>query len=286
MPQTENGVHMKTTNKLAVLVAISGILLFSIPTPGITAQAQEKNYVLGVFPHLPPRDLEEVYAPMAADLGKAIGSRIVLRSNTTFERFMENLDKQIFDIAFVQPFDYVRIADKYGYRPLAVRKEKLATIVVVKEDSKLKTLADIKGKTVALPPRVAAVSYLLKGHLKQEKIIPGKDVKLSHHRSHMSCMQQVLIGEAVACGTAAPAVRFFEHKTKVKMRVIGKTREIPHALFVIHPRVPRSEREQLSNRILGWAKTEDGMKMLKRGKLSPFIKITDKDYNIVRELSK
>lgn len=277
---------MNTINKLSVLAAISGILLVSFPFPGMTAPPQEKNYVLGVFPHLPPRDLEEVYAPMAADLGEAIGHRIVLRSNTTFGRFMENLDKQTFDIAFVQPFDYVRIADKYGYRPLAVRKEKLATIVVVKEDSKLKKLADIKGKTVALPPKVAAVSYLLKGHLKKEKIIPGKDVKLTHHRSHMSCMQQVLIGEAVACGTAAPAVRFFEHKTKVKMRVIGKTREIPHALFVIHPRVPESEREILRQRIMGWAKTADGKKMLKRGKLSPFIKIKDKDYDVVRELSK
>lgn len=282
---------MTITKNLTALAVISGIIVVSMSVLGITTQSaeaapKEKKYVLGVFPHLPPRDLEEVYAPIAADLGKAIGNRIVLRSNTTFGRFMENLDKQTFDIAFVQPFDYVRIADKYGYRPLAVRKEKLATIVVVKDDSKLTKLADIKGETVALPPKVAAVSYLLKGHLKKNKIIPGEDVKLTHHRSHMSCMQQVLIGEAVACGTAAPAVRFFEHKTKVKMRVIGKSREIPHALFVIHPRVPASEREILRQRIMGWAKTADGKKMLKRGKLSPFIKIKDSDYDVVRELSK
>jgi len=274
------------TTAVILSFILSSSVLLGTYTQTAQADAKKKNYVLGVFPHLPPRDLEEVYAPMAADLGKAIDRRIVLRSNTTFGRFMENLDKETFDIAFVQPFDYVRIADKFGYRPLAVRKEKLATIIVVKDDSKLKTLADVRGKTIALPPKVAAVSYLLKGHLQKMHIIPGKDVKLTHHRSHVSCMQQVLIGKADACGTAAPALRFFEHKMKVKMRVIGKTREIPHALFVVHPRVPAPEQKLLAKRILGWSETEDGKKILKKGKLSPFIKIKDEDYNIVRELAK
>lgn len=251
-----------------------------------TSPAVKKAYVLGVFPHLPPRDLENVYAPMASDLGAQIGRHVVLQSNTTYERFTENLEKQEFDIAFVQPFEYVRIADKYGYRPLATRQEKLAAIVVVKPDSPLAVLADLKGKNVALPPESAAVSYLFLALLRANGMNPDKDVKRSHHRSHVSCMQKVIIGEADACVTAASALRVFQEQMHSELVIIARSREIPHTLFVVHPRVPKKDREALRARILGWDKTDDGKAMLARGQLTPFVSIGDSDYNIVRELSR
>lgn len=265
---------------LGLVAAVS----FAASPAGRAEQVTE--YVLGVFPHLPPRDLENVFAPMAKDLGTRIGRRIALASNTTYERFSENLDKEKFDIAFMQPFDYVRAADTLGYRPLATRTEKLSAIVVVKQDSPIKGLADLKGKRIGLPPETAAVSVLLANHLRAGGLAPGKDVTLSHHRSHVSCMQKVLIGEADACGTAAPALRFFQSKMHVELKVIASTREIPHTLFAIHPRVPERDREILRQRILSWGETEEGKALLARGELTPFVSVSDADYDAVRELAK
>lgn len=258
-----------------------GLLLFLFSASGFA-----KEYIFGVFPHLPPRDLEKVFSPIAADLGKAINQRVVLRSSTTYEKFMENLDKEIFDIAFVQPFDYIRIADKFGYRPLATRKQKLAAIIVTKTDSPLKSIKDLQGKTVAMPPRVAAVSLLLNSHFRNHGIIPGKDVKQTHHRSHVSCMQQILIGEADACGTAAPALRFFQHKMNVKLKIITTSQKIPHTPFVIHPRVPKAEQDMIRQRILSWGESKESKKMLSRGRLKPFVHVSDSDYDIIRKLAK
>lgn len=266
--------------------ALGLVVALSIAASPTGRAEQTPEYVLGVFPHLPPRDLENVFAPMAQDLGTRIGRRIVLSSNTTYERFSENLDKQKFDIAFMQPFDYVRVADGLGYRPLATRTEKLSAIVVVKQDSPLKTLADLKGKRIGLPPETAAVSVLLAKHLSANGLRPGEDVVLSHHRSHVSCMQKVVIGEVDACGTAAPALRFFQSKMHVELKILGGTREIPHTLFAVHPRVPEREREILRQRIVSWGETEEGKALLARGELTPFVSVTDADYNVVRELAK
>lgn len=258
-----------------------GLLLFLF-----SASSFAKEYIMGVFPYLPPRDLEKVFSPIAADIGKVIKQRVVLRSSTTYEKFMENLDKQVFDIAFVQPFDYIRIADKFGYQPLATRKQKLAAIIVTKTDSQLKSIKDLQGKTVAMPPQVAAVSLLLNGHFRNHGMIPGKDVKVTYHRSHVSCMQQILIGEADACGTAAPALRFFQHKMNVKLMTITTSQKIPHTLFVIHPRIPEVEHKLIHQRILSWGKSEESKKMLSRGRLKPFVEVNDSDYDIVRKLAK
>ena len=245
-----------------------------------------KEYVLGVFPYLPPRDLEKVFAPMAADLGKAIHGHIVLRSSSTYGRFARRLDHQEFDVAFIQPFDYIRMADRYGYLPLATRSEKLTAIVVTRTDSPIRSVSDLRGKRMALPPKMAAVSRLMRAFLKQHGLVPGKDIYLSYHRSHVACMRQILIGEADVCGTAAPALRFFEHKMKMKLKTIASSRSIPHTLFAISARVPKADREAIRKRIVGWADSQAGRKLLARGRLSPFVPIRDSDYNVVRELSR
>lgn len=244
--------------------------------------AEAEAYILGVFPHLPPRELERVYAPIAADLGKAVGRPVLFRSSTSYERFMEVLDSQAFDIVFVQPFDYVHLADKYGYLPLATRNEPLETVFVVKQDSSIDSVADLKGKTIALPPDVAAVSHLAIGHLRQLGMQPGKDVTIAYFRSHVSCMQQVIIGTADACGTAGPALRFFQHKMGVKLKQIGVSRSIPHTLFAVNPRVPEADRQRLLKAIVSWADSKAGRAMLKRGKLSSFVPISDQAYDVVR----
>jgi phosphonate transport system substrate-binding protein len=269
-------------------VAVVLLALASLPPTVWSAESRPatNEYVFGVFPHLPPRDLEEVYGPMAADLTSHIGRRVVLASSTTFERFSESLDKGQFDVAFVQPFEYIRIAEKFGYLPLASRTERLSGIVVVAMDSPLKSLADLKGKRLALPPDSAAVTQLILRHLRQGGVQPGRDVAVSHHRSHVSCMQQVVIGEADGCGTAAPALRFFQNKMNVELKTVVTTRDIPHSLFVAHPRVPEKVRALLRERIINWSNTEEGKKILARGELTPFKHVADREYNVVRDLSR
>ena len=269
-------------NRCGYITVYLALTLSLIAVPAFSDQKHE--YTFGVFPHLPPRQLEKVYAPIAKEFSEILGAEVHLRSNSSYQNFMENLDQGKFDIAFVQPFDYVRIADKLGYKPLATRVEPLSTIFVVDQKSPIKSISDLKGKTIALPPKVAAVSRLTLDYLKKIKLDPNKDVTITYHRSHVSCMQQVIIKAADACGTALPAKRFFEHKMKVELNIIGETGSIPHALFTAHPKVPAEEYQKIKAAILSWSKTEKGQAMLKQGKLSAYKDIRDEDYNVVRQM--
>ncbi len=278
-------IAYKSNGYFAVLLSLMvvGLLTGNTVTKAATSH---KEYIMGVFPYLPPRELEKVFSPMAADLAKTLGKPVIFRTSSTYKKFMEQLDNQVFDIAFVQPFDYIRAADKYGYRPLATRQEKLSAILVAKQGSSLSNVKDLKNRTVSLPPEVAAVSYLIKDYFMNNNLKVGTDVKLMFTRSHVSCMQQVLIGTADACGTAGPALRFFQHKMKAQLKIIGKTKNIPHTLFSIHPRISNAEQEKIRQQILDWGKTEEGKKMLARGRLKPLKSIQDNDYNIVRKMTK
>lgn len=245
-----------------------------------------KEYSMGVFPYLAPRQLEKAYSPLAAAFSNALNKKVFFRTSSTYKKFMSNLEKQQYDIVFVQPFDYVEIADKYGFRPLVTRNKPLPAIIVVKPDSAFKKVADLRGKTISLPPPVAAMSYLIKDYLKKNGINPDKDVTIVHHRSHASCMRSVVLGKAQACGTAGPALRFFQAKMKVELKLIAKTKGIPSTLFATHPRVTEEERTKLLQQISTWPDTEYGKKLLKDVKVEKFIPIENKAYDGVRVMSK
>ncbi len=263
------------------------IMLFSVLIMPVTCGfAAENQYLLGVFPHLPSRELEAVFSPIAAEFGKAISKPVRFRSTSSYAKFIERIDEQLYDFAFMQPFDYVDAAKKYGYLPLATRDEPLSAIVAVRSDSPINSLEDLKGKIVALPPQTAAVSRLTKATFHDLGFAFDQDIRFSHTLSHSSCLQQVLIKLVDACGTAAPALRFFQKEMAQVMRIVGESKAIPHSLFVVHPRVPESERQKVLATILSWGNTEEGRKILQRGAFMPFKVISDQDYDVVRAMAR
>lgn len=241
-------------------------------------------YEFGVFPHLSLTSLRNFYAPIAADFEAKLGRRVRLSSKVEYAAFEEELQKQTYDIAFIQPFDYVDAHDRYGYLPLARRGEDLEAVIVVRRDSALQSIKDLQGKTLASPPPGAAVTRLAAVALRQAGIDPATGVKVDYVRNHSNCMQSVLIGVADACSTAAQAFLHFgkEEQMASRLRVLHKTASIPHALFVVHSRVGAKDREILRRTILEWPKTAEGRKLIEAAHFIPFIAATDAQYDAVR----
>jgi len=270
---------------LVVVIACAGFL------PGSGAMAAEDDgavphpYLFGVFPHLTTARLEKIWAPMAADLGRATGRRVILHTRSTFEDFVAELDQEKFDIAFIQPFDYVRARQRYGMIPLARFSRPLSGVIVVGPNSPVKSLADLRGRMLALPPEVAAVSHLVKVYLLQHGIDPAKDLHLQYVRSHDSCLQQVLVGRMDACGTAEFPIRFYQKKMEVQFREIGRSPAIPHALIAVHPRVPEQDREAVRKAILSLPDRPEGRRILENAGFNPFAAANDAEYEVVRAYS-
>ncbi|VAW76204.1 hypothetical protein MNBD_GAMMA12-1860 [hydrothermal vent metagenome] len=247
---------------------------------------QSKELIFGVFPYLTPRLVEKMYSPIGHEFSKVLGQKVRFLTSSSYEKFVVNLDKQIYDIVFVQPFDYVKIADKYGYKPLAVRNEELRAILVVIPTSPIQKLSDLKGKTIGLPPKIAAISYLTNRYLRNKGFTPGKDIKVKYFRSHFSCLHNVLIGSVAACGTAPPAMRVFNNRMNRELRIFAKTKPISNALFAVHPRVSDTTIKLLKNAITQLHRHTTGRKILEATKTNAFVEIKNSQYDEVRSMAK
>jgi phosphonate transport system substrate-binding protein len=268
---------------MALLVA----LVLSGPARALPQDAGRATaYSFGVFPFLPAARLEAVFAPIAGDLGRAVHRDISYRSAATYEQFSARLARQEFDIAHIQPFDYVRTAAGSGYLPIARRNAILAAIAVVPDESPIRTLRDLRGATVVMPPEVAATSYLGWLALMRAGLDPRKDLTVRYVEDHHSCIHQVLIGNGAACFTGIQSARLFESRTGRKLRVVGRSPAIPQTLFVVHSRVPADDREiirrtLLDTKLAGLA--PELVEFLSEDARGPFIPARDADYDVVRE---
>lgn len=246
-----------------------------------------ESYKFGVFPHMPLKKLHEVYSPIAMDLEEHVDKHIVLMTKPYYKLYKAELNEGYYDIAFIQPFDYIEAHDKQGYIPIAGRAEDLSAIMVVLKASTYETITDIQDKVIASAPAEAAVTKMMLVDLSKKGHRPLDDFTISYSKNHFVCLQKVVDGEAVACITASRAVKYFnQEKGLDTFRVIYTTQKLPHALFVVHPRVPQEIREKFQKRILLWDKEEKTRAMLQKGMLMNFKQATDADYDRIREFTK
>src|SRR5580765_5092265 len=193
------------------------------------ASTADKTYEFGVFPNLPLARIYELHAPMARDFEAKLGHPVRLSSKAAYEAFGDELRNETYDFALVQPFDYVDAHDKHGYLPLARRGEALEAVIVVRQDSALASIQDLKGKIVSNPPANAAVSHLTSMAFRGAGIDPQTGIKRYYGKNHFACLQSVVIGAADACGTSEQALRTIEKQKSqpsVPFRILHKTASI------------------------------------------------------------
>ncbi len=236
-----------------------------------------------MFPFLSAQRLESIFAPIAAGLSKATDCNFHYSSTGNYRSFMDKLMKRKYDVAYVQPFDYVRVAVPHGYLPLAARDSRLTATLVARRDSTIESQEDLKGATIALPPAVAAVSYLTRAALESDGIDPNQDVKLVYTKNHGSCLQQVLIGKADVCGTVDTVANMFESNNNIKFTWVAQTPSIPQALFVVRDDIPPEQRKRLQQALLTMQLTPAGLRLFRNPDSDRiFRKIDDSEYDIVR----
>lgn len=265
-----------------MVFVLLGLLSF-IVQPVYADEQETSAYEFGVFPHMPSNKLFQVYQPIAEDFQQLLNRPIVLLTKPSYKAFQQGLAEQRYDIAFVQPFDYITAHDQYQYLPIARRGVPLKTIIVVRKESPLNAIDDLKGRKLQALSTSAAVSRVAEKSLQAAGFNLSKDLTIERSKNHFACMQRVLISEADACVTARRALVHFESvKMKDKFRIIYEAPPIPHALFIVHSRVPVKERDRLQERILAWPETPKGQQLLRNGNITNFSAAVDTEYDVLR----
>lgn len=114
----------------------------------------EQELVFAIHPYITPSLLVERFQPMADYLSLQLKRPVRLHIASSMEDQTRRIVSGEVDLAYMSPTAYLRAHDRYASErdkrvQLVVGEEPYRSVIVVREDSPIRSLADLKGKTFA-----------------------------------------------------------------------------------------------------------------------------------------
>lgn len=290
---------MRANRVFAVLAAIPVVLgaCGGGAAPAATAEPEKTEIVMGF---VPSRDVSQIQASadkIAEYLSKETGYKVTSKTLTSYAAVTEGMTSKLIDIGWGGPFDYVKTHVQNGAYPItaSIRRgvKGYKAFIIVKADSSIQTLKDLKGKSFAFGDTLSASSNLYpKWALLNEKIDPEKDLKSTKISNQSAIALAVYQGQVDAGAIYDDARTNKEVVDKfpdvmTKTRILWTSPLIPADPQFVRKDLNKTNVQKLQAAMIKMAKDQNGQTWLKDlFTIDSLEAATDADYDGLREVIK
>ena len=252
-------MRLLTRNLFALL---TGVVLFSGQTQAacLGEQNTTKVYIFDVVPQLTASKIYTTWSPLLQRVGHDAGLCFELRVAATIPEFEQRFLKGEPEFIFLNPYHAVLAHQKKKYQPLLADSEDLLTgILVVRTDSPIKSLDELKGKHVTFPaPNAFAASLLIRAELAKKKI----DITPVFVKTHSNVYRSVIGRDAAGGGGVNNTLDNEAPEVRQQLRVLFETQPYTPHPIATHPNVPTAVRERFAKAMYQLTQDEEGRKLL------------------------
>jgi phosphonate transport system substrate-binding protein len=275
-------------NVFAILIGIA--LALGLARPMLAADADPALLKVALLPDENASELIKRNQPLKDYLEKDLGKKIELIVTTDYSSMIEAMRFGRIDIAYFGPLSYVLAKTKSNIEPFAEMvehgKPTYRSIVIANAGAGVNSLADIKGKKMVFGDRASTSSHLIpKAMLADIGLVHDRDYQQNFVGAHDAVAVNVANGNADAGGLSEVIWNtLIERKLidQTKVKVLGYSKEFPQ-----YPWTMRSDlNPDLKNKIRNAFFSLKDPAVLKNFKAEGFAPVTDKDYDVVRDLGK
>lgn len=267
------------------IILFLAIFLFSMQT----THADEKTLVLGIHPYKTPSKLIDAFSPLAKYISAEIGKPVDIRISKDYQSHVDNIGKKKIDIGFLGPASYIKLVKTYGKKPILARleihgKPTFHGKIIVRKDSPLKSLAELKNKSFAFGDPNSTMSHLVpRSMLMEAGIKVATELKFKFLGSHDNVALGVLIGDYDA-GAVKEAV-YYKYENR-GLRALATTPALSEHLFVTTGNIPPELHNKIKTALLNLKNSEHGLEVLRSIKpsVTAMQSAEDKDYNNLRHI--
>lgn len=268
--------------KFKTLIAI---FVAYVLTVGLcVAESTEKPpYRVYIVPQLSPLQTYNAWTPILEKLTATTGLKFELVVPASIPDFEKDLENGLADLAYMNPYHMTLAKHSQGYMPLVRDSANLLEgMLVVKKDSPIKSITELKNQSVAFPaPNAFAASLLIRSLLSKQKI----PITPLFANTHSNVYRTVALGEVAAGGGINNTFEKEPLDIQDQLRVLYITpKYAPHPLAA-HPRVSKKIREQISTTLISLANAFENKEVFKGIQMSkPVIANYAKDYQLIEKL--
>jgi phosphonate transport system substrate-binding protein len=250
------------------------------------------EYVFAVHPLHNPKRLFEVYQPLVRLINDRAGSafRLKLEASRNYAAFEEKFYAGKFHFALPNPYQTV-IGEERGYRIVAKMgdDERFRGIIVVRRDSRIETIADLRGAAISFPAPTALAGTMMPKLLLHSLGIDFRDIELRYVGSQESAIMNVYLGKTKAASTWPPPWELLsQRRPEVAQELVVKwqTDSLVNNGIVVRKDVPEQHWRIAIDTFLTLHTHEAGRLILRRMDLSRFEDAESATYEPVRQFLK
>ena len=242
----------------AILLALAPFFLLARPS-----LAAEKPLILGVFPYVSGFSVVSKFTPLRDYLAAELKRPVQVYTAHDFRTFIERTQRGDYDIVLTAPH-LARLAIlEANYAPLATYKATLQTLIVVKKDSPYTRLADLRGKSIAIPDKLAIVTLLGTQLLRDANLRENQDYALVATLSHSSAALSVQYGQHDAAIIGSNPFSQLTPEAQAGLRILARSAPVPTQYYVAHKRLGSRQITRLQSLLVAFAEnTPSGQKFI------------------------
>ena len=267
----------RLTHTLKALLAATALTAMTALTGAAHAQAIFK---MTAIPDESPTELARKAAPLVTYLEQQLGLTVEFTPVSDYAAAVEALVNKQVDMAWYGGFTFVQANIRSGGKviPLVQREEdEKFRSVFITSDPEIKTLADLKGKTVSFGSQSSTSGHLMpRSVLLQANIDPDKDFKrVAYSGAHDATIAAVAAGKVDAGALNISVWDKFVADKKVdtsKVKVIFTTQPYFDYNWTVHADMPVAQRDKLTKAFLSLsAATPEGKEVLDLQRATRFV---------------
>lgn len=251
-----------------------------------------KVFIFAVHPLYNPQRLQETYGPLIDYLNRNLDdAKLELEASRSYEVFDQKLYNRHFHFALPNPYETIN-SFKYGYRVFGkmAGDDQFRGIILVRKDSGINDVADLKGKTISFPaPSALAATMMPLYYLYTHGLDVNRDIHRLYVGSQESSIMSVYMGQSAAGATWPPPWQAFASRNpQVAAGLVVKweTPPLVNNALVARNDVPQKVIDQVGSLLFSMHTHEEGRKLLAVLPLSHFEKATNETYEPVHEFLK
>lgn len=228
--------------------------------------------------------------PLKDYLEQKLGKKVELIVTTDYSSMIEAMRFGRIDLAYFGPLSYVLAKTKSDIEAFAAMvtdgKPTYRSVVIANANAGVNALADIKGKKVAYGDRASTSSHLIpKTMLAEAGLVHDRDYQQHFVGAHDAVAVNVANGNADAGGLSEVIWNSLVERKLIdtsKVKVLGYSKEYPQYPWTMRSDLTPDLKEKIRKAFLD---LKDPV-VLKNFKAQGFAPITDKDYDVIREMGK
>ena len=251
---------MARFSKFAVIL----ILALAFSRHATAAETAARPLEIGIIPNVSTHALFAAYQPMRLYLEQRLGRPVMLLTAPDFKTFYERTGKDGYDLVITPPH-LARLAEiESGYIPLTTYRNGLDALLLVAKDGPIKTVADLRGKSIGMPDLLALAPMAGRRWLEQRGLKAGTDYTLRITAPHNTAVLSVMRGDTDAAIVGSGPYQLMPAELRDGVHILAKAGTVINATFMANSRLSTDERARIKGALLTFAnESPEGRKFVK-----------------------